>query len=186
MKVTVYCGASEGNRSIYAEAARELGIWIAQNGHSLTYGGGKVGLMGILADTVLVNGGEVTGIIPEFLKAREIAHGQLNHLQVVADMPTRKQALMEKADLFIALPGGPGTLEEISEVISWTRIGQNSKPCVLLNIGNYYTPLELMFQSMVENGFLSQEDFAKILFATNLEQIENFVRNYEEPEIRQY
>lgn len=186
MKVTVYCGASLGEDTVYQDGAIALGNWIAENGHTLVYGGGNTGLMGVIADTVLAHGGQVIGIIPEFLKERELAHPHLSELRTVDTMSERKLALIQEADTFIALPGGPGTLEEISEVISWARIGKNDKPCILFNSAGYYHALEQFFDTMVSAGFLTQEDREKTLFSDNLEQIEQFIATYQPPTAREY
>ena len=119
MNVTVYCGATTGNNPEYEKNAVELGKWIAENNHTLVYGGGKAGLMGIIADTVLQLGGEAIGVIPTFLKDRELAHTYLNELIVVNTMSERKDKMFSLGDIYIALPGGAGTLEEITDVISW-------------------------------------------------------------------
>ncbi|MDH6365528.1 uncharacterized protein (TIGR00730 family) [Enterococcus sp. PF1-24] len=186
MNIAVYCGASSGNQEIFKEATIELGKWLAKNHHNLIYGGGKAGLMGILADTVLENGGEVIGIIPTFLKERELAHPALTELKIVDSMAERKQAMLDLANACIALPGGPGTLEEITEVVSWSRIGKNPNPCIFFNSGNYYRPLEAMYDQMVENDFLVKNDREKFLFSESLEEIEGFIKNYQPPVIRQY
>lgn len=186
MKITVYCGASLGTNPLYQEAAQVLGRWIGEKGHTLVYGGGHVGLMGVLADTVLACGGQVIGVIPQFLKEREIAHPELTELITVPDMPHRKRTMIDLGQAFIALPGGPGSLEEISEVISWARIGQNDKPCILLNTANYYDPLRQMFDKMVQEGFLSQTDREQTLFSSDLFEIEQFIKNYQAPKIRTY
>ncbi|MBF0777919.1 TIGR00730 family Rossman fold protein [Streptococcus cuniculi] len=186
MKVTVYCGASLGENPLYQEGAITLGKWIAGMGHTLVYGGGNTGLMGLLADTVLAHGGQVIGIIPEFLKDRELAHPHLSELRTVETMSERKLALIQEADVFIALPGGPGTLEEISEVISWARIGKNDKPCILFNIAGYYQALEQFFDTMVTEGFLTTDDREKTLFSDNLEEIEGFIATYQPPAAREY
>lgn len=186
MKVTVYCGASLGQDPIYQEGTIALGKWIGERGHTLVYGGGNTGLMGLVADTVLAHGGQVIGIIPEFLKERELAHPRLSELHTVETMSERKLALIQDADVFIALPGGPGTLEEISEVISWARIGKNDKPCILFNIAGYYQALEQFFDTMVSAGFLTQEDREKTLFSDNVEQMEQFIATYQPPAAREY
>lgn len=152
MKITVYCGANSGSNKIYYNKAVELGNWIAQYNHQLVYGGGKVGLMGILADTVMAKEGYVTGVIPTFLKDREIAHPGISELITVENMSQRKNLIISLADVFIALPGGPGTLEEITEVISWSRIGKNDKPCILLNVDGYFNSLRAMYERMVQEG----------------------------------
>lgn len=186
MKITVYCGASEGKQAVYREKTIELAKWMTSKQHYLVYGGGKVGLMGILADTILAKGGQVIGIMPTFLKEREIAHPNLTELIVVPDMPTRKSQMIALGDAFIALPGGPGTLEEITEVISWSRIGQNDGPCILYNVNGYFDHLKQQYDRMVEEGFLSQVDRDKILFSDDLDDIEDFIRTYQAPEVRQY
>lgn len=186
MNITVYLDASLGKDGIYEEATIELAKWIAARGNSLVYGGSKAGLMGVLADTVLANGGKAIGIIPEFLKEREIAHDKLTSLTVVESMSERKHLMMEMGDALIALPGGPGTLEEITEVISLARAGKNSKPCVLLNINGYYNPLKAQFDAMVAEGFLTADARAKILFTDNFEAIERFVATYIPPAWRKY
>jgi len=126
MKIAVYCGASVGNEPSFATAAQELGQWIASRKNTLVYGGGKAGLMGVLADAVLENGGQVIGVIPTFLKDRELAHPGLTELYVVETMSERKRKMFELSQAFVALPGGPGTLEEITEMISWSRIAKKS------------------------------------------------------------
>lgn len=186
MNITVYCGASQGNATSYAQAAIRLGKWLAENNHTLIFGGGKAGLMGIIADTVLANGGTAKGIMPTFLQARELAHPKLTSLEIVDSMATRTKKMMDLADACIALPGGPGTLEEITEAISWARVGQNNAPCILFNEDDYYQPLEKMYDDMVKKAFLSQTDREKILFSADLKEIAAFIKNYQPPQVRQY
>lgn len=186
MNITVYCGAALGNQPCYQQAVVKLGEWIAHSGYSLVYGGGKAGLMGLVADTVLQQSGKVIGIIPEFLRQREVAHHHLTELIVVQSMSERKKLMIEKGNAYIALPGGPGTLEEISEVISWARIGQNPNPCVLFNQNGYYDALRQMYDHMVEQGFLTQTDRDKILFSADFGEIEQFIADYVPPPLRQY
>ncbi|HBO37715.1 MAG TPA: TIGR00730 family Rossman fold protein [Pasteurellaceae bacterium] len=186
MNITIFCGASTGINPVYREKSIELAEWMINKNHHLVYGGGKVGLMGIMADTIISHGGHATGIIPTFLKDREIAHPNLSELIVVNNMPERKSKMMSLGDTFIALPGGPGTLEEISEVISWSRIGENNSPCILYNINGYFGHLKNMFDHMVSEGFLSQEDRNNTLFSDNITEIENFIVNYQAPSIRKY
>ena len=186
MNITVFCGASLGNNERYRQKAMELGEWIANNNHTLVYGGGKIGLMGLLADTVLENGGNVIGVMPTFLVEREISHSGLNELVSVDNMSDRKDYMIDKGDAFIALPGGPGTLEEIIQVVSWARIGQNDCPCILVNVNGYYDHLEKMLEHMVKEEFLTSTDKEKTLFSENLGEIENFISNYKKPEIRKY
>lgn len=186
MKLTIFCGASTGKHPMYRERARELALWMSDNHHDLVYGGGKVGLMGVVADSIIENGGTAIGVMPTFLKDREIAHDYLTELIVVDDMPKQKAKMMALGQAFIALPGGPGTLEEISEVISWSRIGQNDKPCILFNINGYFNALRDQFDHMVLEGFLSQSDRDIILFSDDLTEIETFIKSYKGPNIRNY
>ncbi|MCD1147498.1 TIGR00730 family Rossman fold protein [Peptoniphilus sp. KCTC 25270] len=178
MNITVYCGSHFGKEKSHKEMAIKLGKWIAKKNHRLIYGGRKSGIMGIVADAVLENGGETIGVIPKFLAERTDVHPQLTECILVETMRERKSIMIEKGDVFIALPGGPGTLEEISEVISWVRLGQKSSPCILLNVGGYYDPLEVLFDRMVEYGFLTEEERNQTLFTENLEKMEEFVENY--------
>ena len=150
MKITVFCGANNGRNEAYKENAMEVGKWIATNNHTLVYGGGKVGLMGIIADTVLEKNSEVIGIMPQFLVDREISHTGITEFITVDDMSERKTKLVDLGDVFIALPGGPGTLEEISQVISWVRVGKKDAPCILMNINGFYDFLEQYFDKMVK------------------------------------
>ncbi len=175
MNVTVYCGASIGNKKEYAHAATQLGKWIASNCHTLVYGAGSYGLMGTVADAVLDNGGEVIGVIPEFLKETESAHEGLNEIIMVDTMTERKLKMFELGDLFIALPGGIGTLEEIAEVTSWAKIGKNNSPCIYLNIAGYYDNLKKFFDDMVLSEFLSQSDRDMFIFASAVKDIEKYL-----------
>lgn len=186
MNITVYCGANSGNNPAHQAATVKLGKWIADNQHKLVYGGGKAGLMGLVADTVLQHGGEVIGIMPTFLQAREIAHLGLTEMISVETMSERKLKMIELGEVYIALPGGLGTLEEISEVISWARIGKNSHPCIFFDSDKFYQPLVEFMDKMVEQGFLSQADREKTLFSDDLAEIEKFIANYTPPAIRTY
>lgn len=186
MRIIVYCGASEGNAPVYLENARTLGKWIADNRHSLVYGGGNVGLMGEVANTVLKYDGRVVGVIPKFLADREIAHNGLTDLIVVDNMSERKNKILEVGDVCIALPGGPGTLEEISEVVSWSRIGQNDRPCILYNESGYYDLLEAFYDNMVDKGFLTQADRDNVYFVKSVEALNEVIDNYSRPAIRIY
>ena len=186
MKIAIFCGASLGNHPLYEQKSLELADWMVAEGHDLVFGGGKVGLMGVMADRMLAHGRLAIGVIPTFLQEREIAHPGLTELIVVEDMHQRKAKMMDLAQVFIALPGGSGTLEEISEVISWARVGQNDGPCILYNINGYYEPLKEMFDQMVGQGFLSQTDRDKVLFSENLGEIAHFIQTYQAPAIRPY
>lgn len=180
MKITVFCGANNGKSESYIKNAIELGEWIADNNHTLVYGGGKIGLMGVIANTVLENRGEVIGIMPQFLVDREISHTGITKFIIVDDMSDRKTKLVDLGDVFIALPGGPGTLEEISQVISWVRVGKKDAPCILMNVDGYYNFLEQYFDKMVAEGFLTIEDRKNTLFTDNIEEMERFIFNYKD------
>lgn len=175
MNITVYCGSSVGIYKEYQEAAVALGKWIADKGHRLVYGGGNIGLMGLVADTALQGGSHVTGVIPEFLLEHEYGHQGDFHLEVVETMAQRKARMLELGDLYIAMPGGVGTLEEISEAISLKRLGRQDRPCVLYNIKGYYEPLRQVFQTMVDNGFLTTADLDDILFAKDVVHLEQLL-----------
>jgi uncharacterized protein (TIGR00730 family) len=155
--VCVYCGSRHGARPAYTAAARVLGEAIGSRGWQLVYGGGKVGLMGEVADAVLASGGRVVGVIPETLMRREVGHPGLHELHVVPTMHQRKQMMAERADAFIALPGGIGTLEELYEVWTWRQLGYHGNPIGLLNVEGYYDALLDFMQSTVSEGFLSDE-----------------------------
>ena len=134
--------------------------------------------MGVIADTVLENSGEVIGIMPQFLVDREISHKGITEFVIVDDMSERKTQLVDLGDAFIALPGGPGTLEEISQVISWVRVGKKDAPCILMNVNGYYDFLEQYFDKMVEDGFLTKEDRKRTLFTDSIDEMEEFIVNY--------
>ena len=153
-RVCVFCGSSVGVKAAYADAAREMGRLIAKKGLALVYGGGNVGLMGVIADAALEAGGEVIGVIPLALADREIAHTGLTDLRVVDSMHTRKAKMAELSDAFIAMPGGVGTFEEFFEAITWTQLGLHRKPCGLLNVEGFYTPLERFIDQAVTEGFI--------------------------------
>ncbi|TKI53365.1 TIGR00730 family Rossman fold protein [Lysinibacillus mangiferihumi] len=186
MNISVYCGASLGNSEVYSEAAKALGKWIADNGHTLVYGGGKVGLMGVIADEVLLHKGEVIGIIPTFLVERELSHPNLTRLEIVNSMSERKNKMIELGDCYIALPGGPGTLEEISEVISWARIGQHQNPCILLNVAGYYDQLKDFYKGMVTSEFLTEDEQKAMLFADSFVEIEQYIKDFSPVTVRTY
>ncbi|MGZ3424351.1 MAG: LOG family protein [Polyangiales bacterium] len=159
-RVCVFCGSSAGVRPSYLEAARALGTTIARRGLGLVYGGASVGLMGAVANAALEAGGEVIGVLPKSLQAREIAHLSLSELHVVDSMHTRKAMMAERADAFIALPDGLGTMEELFEVMTWRLIGLHQKPCGLLDVDDYYAPLRAFFQKTIDEGFLRKDHLA--------------------------
>lgn len=157
-RVAVYCGSHTGADPAFARDAAALGTALAERGIGVVYGGGRVGLMGVVADTVLAAGGEVIGVMPTHLVRREIAHSGLTELVEVGTMHERKAIMIDRADGFIALPGGVGTLEELSEVLSWARIGLLDRPVGLVDTAEFYQPLLRFFDAMVANGFISSEE----------------------------
>ncbi|KRL12455.1 TIGR00730 family Rossman fold protein [Schleiferilactobacillus perolens] len=186
MKIAVFCGANSGRDASFARAAQQLGAWVGQRGDTLVYGGGQMGLMGIVAKSVLAHGGQVIGVIPQILAARGLAMTGLTKLEVVADMGTRKARMLDLAEVNIALPGGPGTLEEITEAISFARIGLNSSPTVLFDLNGYYQPLRAMYQTAVGQGFFDQDAFDHLLFSADYAAIDDFIAHYRPLGVRQY
>jgi len=162
-RLCVFCGSSTGKRPAYRQVAEQLGGVMVERGIELVYGGGNIGLMGVLADTVLARGGKVTGVIPDSLMAREVGHRGLTELRIVNSMHERKALMSDLSDGFIALPGGFGTLEEFCEVVTWSQLGLQSKPCGLLNVESYYAPLLELFDQAVREGFLSKENRGLVL-----------------------
>ena len=160
MKIAVYCASEFGKEELYTEAARELGQWIGASKHTLVYGGGESGLMGIVAKEVHDAGCEVTKLI------------------FTEDMSERKRKMLELADVFIALPGGIGTLDEISETITLTKIGVFHKPSILFNRNGFYEPLKQMFQTMEDAGFLAEDKMKHVLFSDDLKEMEGFLREW--------
>ena len=162
-RICVFCGSSPGVRTSYAEAAVSLGHTLVETGLDLVYGGADVGLMGILARTVLDSGGRVTGVIPRMLVEKEVAFTRVEDLRVVQSMHERKALMAELADGFIALPGGIGTMEEFVEVLTWSHLGIHRKPCGLLNSGGYYDRLLGFLDHMAEEGFVRPESREALL-----------------------
>jgi len=162
-RVCVFCGSSPGARAAYAEATAEVARLLVGEGIGVVYGGGQVGLMGVLADTVITAGGEVTGVMPQALVDREIGHTAISDLRVVGSMHERKALMTELSDAFIALPGGAGTLEELFEVYTWAQLGLHSKPCGLLDVEDYYSGLAAFLDHAVRERFLREEHRAALL-----------------------
>jgi len=181
MRICVFCGSSLGSDQVYADAAREAGTTLARRRIALVYGGGRVGLMGVLADAALNAGGRVIGVIPQSLLEREIQHTGLSELQVVSTMHERKTKMAELADGFIALPGGAGTLEEIFEQWTWAQLGIHHKPCGFLNTNGYFDPLRQMIDQMIAAGFLRREYASMLVFHTDLAAIVDAFRDYSPP-----
>ena len=177
-KICVYCGASSGHASIHAAAARLLGTTLANQQISLVYGGGRVGLMGIVADAVMNAGGHVIGVIPKALMDTEVGHEHISQLLIVKDMHERKALMAEHADAFIALPGGLGTLEELFETLTWAQLGFHEKPIGLLNVNGFYNGLVAFIAHQVREGFV-REEHARLLFnetdaSALIEQLQSF------------
>jgi uncharacterized protein (TIGR00730 family) len=170
-KICVFCGSSIGNRPAYAAAAVALGGLLAKKKIGLVYGGGNVGLMGVIADAVLDAGGEVIGVIPHALAEREIEHRRLTQLHVVDSMHIRKAMMADLADAFIAMPGGVGTFEEFFEAVTWTQLGLHRKPCGLLNVAGFYTPLAAFIDQAVSEGFIKPVHRASIVVDDDAERL---------------
>lgn len=151
--VCVFCGASTGTNNAYERAARDLGTLITQQGLRLVFGAGKIGMMGVVADAVISGGGEAIGVIPTFLKDRELAHENLTELHVVNSMHERKQLMFELSDAFIILPGGLGTLDEAVEIITWAQLGRHNKPIIMINTEGYWEPFHKLIEHISVNGF---------------------------------
>jgi uncharacterized protein (TIGR00730 family) len=176
--ICVFAGSSSGSDPQFASAARALGAALVTKQYGLVYGGASVGLMGVVADTVLAAGGRVVGVMPSFLATKEIAHAGLSELKITASMHERKQAMAGLADGFIALPGGFGTLEEFFEVITWTQLGLHAKPCALLNVNGYYDSLLQFLDTAVSKNLLKAENRAMVLVSADplalLDQMQGF------------
>jgi hypothetical protein len=169
--ICVYCGSSPGNESAFKAAAARMGAILAEAGIGLVYGGGKRGLMGVLAQAVLTHGGYVTGIIPKFLLDRERMLESAQELIVVADMHTRKRLMFEKADAFVALPGGIGTLEELVEQLTWVQLDRHAKPVLIADIGGFWRPLLDLIAHMRNSGFIIAGADLRYLVAEDVEDI---------------
>lgn len=181
MRIAVFCGSSPGHDKAYVESARTLGRYLAERNIELVFGGGKVGLMGAVADAVLDAGGEVFGVIPESLRDRELAHPGLTRLEVVASMHERKARMAELADAFVALPGGPGTLDELFEAWTWGQLGYHQKPCAVYNVEGYYDDLLAMIRKMCNRGFLKPEYADMLLVKQSPEALLSALQGYQPP-----
>ena len=174
----VYCGSGNGSDPAFKSAAIELGEAFARNQIRLVYGGGNVGLMGTIARTVIDNGGLVTGIIPEFLKAREVMFSDADETIVVPDMHTRKMLMFEKSDGFVALPGGVGTLEELVEQLTWSQLGRHDKPIMLANINGFWDPLLTLFDHMRDFKFIREEFEVTYKTFNAIDPLADFANDY--------
>jgi uncharacterized protein (TIGR00730 family) len=178
--ITVFCGSSKGNETVYAEAAQLLGETLAKAGYGLVYGGGKVGLMGIVATAVMQHGGKVIGIIPDFLNDKEgIAYDAITEVRVVTSMHERKLMMHQLSSGVIALPGGYGTLDELFEILCWAQLGLHTQPVGLLNINDYYSPLLTMLETMVSSNFLSAHNRSLLLSDVSAAGLLTQMQNYQ-------
>jgi uncharacterized protein (TIGR00730 family) len=178
-KICVFTGSRHGARAEFAEAAKQLGRALVERGYGLVYGGGNVGLMTVIADTVLGMNGQVTGVIPDSLVSKEVAHEGLTELRVVGSMHERKALMAELSDAFIAMPGGIGTMEEFFEVLSWAQLGLHEKPCALLNVAGYYDPLIQFMDRAVSEDFVKPKHRALLIVESEpaklLDRIESII-----------
>lgn len=180
-RICVFCGSNSGSNPQYLQAAENVGEFLAHNQIELVYGGGRVGLMGKIAETVLANGGQVIGIIPEQLAAREVAYAGLTELFVVTSMHERKALMAELSDGFIALPGGFGTFEEFCEIVTWAQLGIHQKPCALLNVAGFYDSLIAMIDYSTSQNFIRPEHRSLVLVDDNIETLYQKMKNFEPP-----
>ena len=176
--ICVYCGSNAGNDPAYASQAKALGTRLAADNIALVYGGGNVGLMGIVADAVLANGGEVIGVIPQQLVDWEVAHRGVTRLEVVDSMHTRKARMFELADGFVAMPGGFGTLDEMFEMLTWRQLGLGKKPCAFLDVNGFWQPLMAMLDTMVRERFLHAEQRNDLWHGSDIDTLLDWMRGY--------
>jgi len=183
-RVCVFCGSSPGARSAYGEATAEVARVLVAEGLELVYGGADVGLMGMLADTVLAEGGEAIGVIPRALVEKEIAHKGLPDLRVVGSMHERKAVMADLSDAFVALPGGLGTLEELLEIYTWAQLGMHQKPCALLDVDGYYAGVAAFLSHAVEERFLREEHRAMLIVERDPRVLIDRLRTFEPAAVR--
>jgi uncharacterized protein (TIGR00730 family) len=185
-RLAVFCGSSSGASETYTTEAIKFGTELAKRDITLVYGGSKVGIMGAVADAVLKNGGKAFGVIPKFLEEKEISHRGLTELHTVETMHERKAKMAELADGFVALPGGTGTLEEFFEVLTWAQIGLHQKPCGLLNINDYYSPLQSLFEHMVDQQFVQEKFRSMVILESEPLELLNRFDTYVSPEVKSF
>lgn len=184
--ICVFCGSNAGDRPAHAGAARTLAALLARRDLTLIYGGGSIGLMGVLADAMLAAGGRAVGILPEYLSRREVAHADLTELHIVASMHERKALMARRADAFIALPGGLGTLEELFEVLTWSQLGLHGKPCALLNVEGYYDPIIGFLDQAVARGFVQPRHRDMLLVDTDPARLLDRFETYTAPAVEKW
>ncbi len=171
MNICVFCGSSAGSSPVYAEATKQLAQLFVKSNITLVYGGGNVGLMGILADEVLKHGGKAIGVIPDFLVRREVAHAGLTQLEIVSSMHDRKKRMADLANAFIALPGGWGTLDELAEILTWRQLNLITEPIGLLNTNSFFDALVTQMKKMSSEGFLKEENLSQLKINANPQQL---------------
>lgn len=181
MRITIYCGSCAGHDPRYREAAAETASYLAQEGIGLVYGGGNVGLMGVIANAALNAGGEVIGVIPQALMDKELGHGGVTELHVVRSMHERKQRMVDLSDGFIALPGGIGTLDEMFETLTWLQLSFHEKPVGMLNVNGFFDGLLVFLDHMTAQGFLKQEHRDCLLVADSPQELLNKMRSFRPP-----
>ncbi|MSO75563.1 MAG: TIGR00730 family Rossman fold protein [Alphaproteobacteria bacterium] len=169
--ICVFCGSRVGRDPAHGRAAQRFGAILAAHGITLVYGGGGIGLMGVLADAVIGGGGRVVGVIPEFLKQREVGHGAVTDMVVVDSMHARKAAMFERADAFVILPGGLGTLDETMEIMTWRQLGLHDKPIVLVDVAGYWRPLRALLEAAVRHGFAAPESTRLLAIVDDVDQV---------------
>ena len=185
-RITVFCGSSSGSYEIYEVIARSVGEELANDNIEVVYGGAKVGLMGAVANGALAKGGQVIGVLPNFLKTKEIAHQGLTELISVESMHERKTKMNELCDGVIALPGGFGTLEELFEMLTWAQLGLHSKPIGILNINGYYDSLITLVDTMIDNGFIKNIHKDMILISNEVDDLIDKMKNYNAPIVEKW
>lgn len=182
MHIAVYCGSTSGKKESFTIGAMALGVWIAEHGHTLVYGGANSGLMGTVANAVLANGGKVIGVLPDVPSIQSKRHPGLTEYINTKDMADRKSKMIALADAYVALPGGPGTLDEISDVLALARLGIDEKPCVLYDIDRFYQPLKAVFDGMLQANFAQKENFEHVLVSGEIEEIGVFIESRDDGE----
>lgn len=185
-RVCVFCGSNHGNDERYRSSAEELGEQLVARGWGLVYGGGRVGLMGVLADAVMAAGGEVIGVIPQMLATKELLHEGVTKMHVVPSMHTRKALMAELSDAFVALPGGYGTFEELLEMITWSQLGIHRKPVGLLNVLGFFDPLAEFIDHAIDSGFIKAEQRGLMLLADEPGELLDGLSHHELPTVRKW
>lgn len=184
--VCVFCGSNPGNQSVFSQQAIALGKVLVKKNMKLIYGAGNVGLMGVIADAMLEEGGEVVGVIPHFLMAKEVGHTGLSELIEVETMHQRKQIMADLSEGFIAMPGGFGTMDEVCEILTWAQLGLHAHPVGLLNVGGYYEPLIQLFDNMVAKGFLHPKNRELVLIHEDPEKLLQLMDDFEAPDVEKW